>query len=558
MLKIKNLHKNYGSTNLFSDVTVSLGKGQKAALVGHNGAGKTTLLKIIAGIDKQDSGELTIERSACIGYLPQDTSLVGNESIIDCLKKISGIDVLEQELERLSSEQKTPVNSVRYGELHGIYEHLEGYSFLHKVKSMMAGFGLDYLTPDHKLSNLSSGQKSKVALIGILLKGVDLLLLDEPTNNLDLPALIWLENFLQRSNATCIIVSHDRRFLDRVANKILEIDRNTHSLNVNNGSYSNYLDLLAKRSANLKEQYLHQQEEIERLSSRAREIKNISLKGSRWSGSDNDKFLKGFKRDQAAKSSKTAKSIEKRIDKMERVEKPIERKPFEIPLVAKKSFGSMSLRVTNLVAGYPDNFTIGPLSLEINYGERICIMGFNGSGKSTLLKTISGTIQALDGHIELGTGIVIGNMMQEHDNLPKNMTLLEFMSDTTNISRQESYSVLAKFGFTKNQPNLQIASLSPGGRARLLLALFSVKSVNFLVLDEPTNHLDIEALEALEETLSNYNGTVLMVSHDRYFIESVALNTMYVLSEGVLTKIPDYGIYIETAETKAKQLLRLI
>lgn len=558
MIKAQKIQKSYGSLPVLSDVSFSLGRGQKVALVGRNGTGKTTLLKIIAGLEDPDSGKIIIARDVCIGYLPQNPIFLGNESIMDYLRQVSGIDVLEKEMKTLSVDLSNPENAKSYDKFQSKYEHLGGYSFVHKAEVVLSGFGFDDVPLDRSMSNLSSGQKSKVVLAGILLKGVDLLLLDEPTNNLDLPALIWLEDFLEKSEASCIIVSHDRRFLDRVARKIFELDWHTHTLTVTGGAYSDYLEMVAKRMAGQKEEYRLQQEEIERLSERARTKKADATKGSHWTGSDSDKFLRGFKRDRAGKSSKAAKAIEKRIEQMDKVEKPVERKPFEISLEAEADSGTLDVCLTDVVAGYSKTFSIGPLSLELRYGDRVGIMGLNGTGKSTLLKTITGQIAPLSGKIEIGSGIKIGNMMQEHETLPRERTLLEFIAERASFNRQDSYAKLSKFGFDERQAGLPISTLSPGGRARLLLALFSAQSVNMLALDEPTNHLDIEAMEALEETLKTYLGTILLVSHDRYFIEKAFLNTTYVLSGGILTRISDYKAYVESAEKRARKLLKFL
>ena len=558
MIKAQKIQKSYGSLTVLSDVSFSLGRGQKVALVGHNGTGKTTLLKILAGLEVQDAGNLDIDKNTCIGYLSQDTSLTDNESVGDYLKKSSGINALEKEMESLSAELSDPEKAGRYAEAYSKHELLGGHSFSHKVKIMLSGFGLDDVGLDRLLSNLSSGQKGKVALIGILLKGVDLLLLDEPTNNLDLPALIWLEDFLQKSNATCIIVSHDRRFLDKTVNKVFEIDWHTRALTVTGGTYSNYLEMIAKRIAGQKVAYRLQQEEIERLNERAREKKSDATKGSNWTPSDNDKFLKGFKRERAGKSAKSAKAIEKRIEQMDKIDKPVERKSFEIPLEAEAGFGTLDARLSDVITGYQGVFSIGPISLEVRYKDRVGIMGLNGTGKSTLLKTITGQIAPVSGNVEIGSGIRIGNMMQEHETLPREISPLEFLSERAHSSQQDSYAKLSKFGFNERQAKLPIGALSPGGRARLLLALFSIQSVNMLVLDEPTNHLDLEALDALEETLKTYQGTVILVSHDRYFLEKASLDAVYILSDGMLTKIPDYKTYVEMAEKKARKLIRLL
>lgn len=557
MIKATKLQKRYGASVVLADISFSLGRGQKVALVGNNGTGKTTLLKILARLEECDGGTFEINQSTCIGYLPQDTSLSEDGSISAYLRKTVGIDVLEKEIHELSAQLSDPKKAELYSQSQEQYERLDGYAFDHRMKVMLAGFGFEDINLAQKLTDLSSGQKNKVVLAGILLKGVDLLLLDEPTNNLDLPALIWLEDFLQKTEATCLIVSHDRRFLDRVVRKIFEIDWRTRSLNITGGTYSDYLNTIAKGIIRQKENYRLQQEEIVRLNNRAREKRADAARGARFVGTDNDKFLRGFNRDRAGKSSRVAKVFEKRIEQMEKVQKPIERDPFEILLDADTRSGTLDIRLVDIVAGYP-HFKIGPVSFEIRHGSRMGILGLNGSGKSTLLKAITGEIPLMSGSIESGSGLIIGNMMQEHETLPREHTLLRFLTEKGHLTEQESYAKLAKFGFDEEQLKLPISTLSPGGRARLLLALFSAQSVNMLVLDEPTNHLDLEALGALEETLRAYRGTVLLVSHDRYFLEKATLDTTYVLSEGVIIKIPDYKAYVISAEEKARKLLKML
>ncbi|MEI6042349.1 MAG: ABC-F family ATP-binding cassette domain-containing protein [bacterium] len=536
LIKAEKINKSYGLIDVLSDISFSIDKGQKVALVGNNGTGKTTLLKIIAGIEEYDSGSLNILKNTRVGYLPQDTSFVEDESVETYLKRTATND-----------------------------DNVPDYDFAHKMKLILSGFGLNNIDLQHNVSKLSSGQKSKIILAGILLKGVDLLLLDEPTNNLDLPALIWLENYIKETETACILISHDRRFLDKVVNKIFEIDWLTHNLNITNGTYSDYLETLKKRLHRQKEEYSNQQEEIDRLSKRAHEMKMESARGSKWVGSDNDKYVQGYNRDMAGKAGRKGKVIDKRVDQIDKIEKPIERSSFEISLNAEKNPGTMDIRLLDVIAGYSNsknlsdlglnvnvdvdgnnaNFKIGPISFELNYGQRVAIMGLNGTGKSTLLKTITGQLKPLEGKVEFGSGLKIGNMMQEHETLPKDKTLLEFLTERAYTDEQDSYVQLAKFGFNEKQMRKPINALSPGGRARLLLSLFSAQSVNLLVLDEPTNHLDIEAVEALEETLKTYKGSVLIVSHDRYFLEQAALDTTYLLSDGKLTRIPDYKSYVE-------------
>ncbi len=559
MLKVKDLSKSYGPLTVLSDVSFGLEGGQRAALVGPNGTGKSTLLKILAGLEEADGGKVEMGKSDRAGYLPQDTSLAGSETIHAYLRRVTEIDRVEAEMDDLSDSLSDPTSKRRYDELHELYEQMDGYSFEHRLEVMLGGFGLEGVGSSRPLSELSSGQKSKVVLIGILLGGADLLLLDEPTNNLDLPALIWLEDFLLKSPAACVLVSHDRRFLDKVADRIMELDWQSHSLTVTNGSYSEYLRMSAKRRERQKELYRQQQEQIERLTEQARRLKQRSAQGSRWVGSDNDKFLRGMKRDRAGKSGKGAKAIEKRIEQMEPVERPLDRVPFGLDLDSQEEKGpDREIRLEKVVAGYPTGFRIGPISLAIPYGERVGIMGLNGTGKSTLLKVIAGHCEPLSGKVVFGSGVRLGDMMQEHDSLPRETELLGYLKQKVGISDQDAYTLLAKYGFDPGRARVPISALSPGGRARLLLSLFAAMGVNALVLDEPTNHLDLEAMEALEEALEDYPGTVILVSHDRFFLDKARLDLTYLLTKNQLKKIPSYQVYVAQAEEQAQRLLRTL
>jgi ATP-binding cassette subfamily F protein 3 len=523
VIKVTKVNKSYGQQKVLANISFTLDRGQKVALAGFNGLGKTTLLKIMAGIVEQDNGRIDLAKGATVAYLPQDLSLTGQQTVTEYIKENAGLAALD-----------------------------------HRVKIMLTGFGLEEKVLVKKLSDLSSGQKSKVALVSILLKKADLLLLDEPTNNLDLPALIWLEDFLQESEAAAIIVSHDRRFLDRVVRKILELNWETRELKISGGTYSDYLAMEAKRLARRKLDYRLQQEEIERLSKLVIQKRVAADEGKKWMGTDNDKLLRGFKRDRAKGSARTAKVLEKKIGRMEKLDNPLEREPLKIVLEADKGAGDLDIAATKLVAGYNDGFRVGPVTLDIRFGHRLGILGLNGSGKSTLLKAITGQLAPLEGKVTLGAGVRVGNMMQEHETLPRDKTLLEFFKTKTDLRVEDIYNKLVKFGFKEEQLKYQIEVLSPGARARLLLAVFSVQGVNTLILDEPTNHLDMEALEALEEMLANYTGTVILVTHDRYFIEQARLDYVYVVADGQLEKIKDYREYLASAEARAQKLLRLL
>jgi len=556
MLRVTNLNKSYGPQTVLENIDLTLSRGQKVALVGSNGAGKTTLLKIIAGLEQPDGGRIEFEKGAMIGYLPQDTSLSGSQTVAAYLEEITGIAVLERTMSELSDRLADPQVKKQYDDIIDQYERLDGYTFSRRMETMLLGFDLGPELVERPLDQLSSGQKSKVFLAGILLRGVDMLLLDEPTNNIDLPTLIWLEDFLMRSQAACLVVSHDRRFLDRIVRKVFELDPQTHSINVSNGRYSDFLDLKVKNLERQKEQYRLQQEEIERLEVQARTKRVEAEKGSKWTGSDNDKFLRGFKRDRAGKSSKVAKSIEKRIEQMDKVDRPIEKDVLSIKLNAAETHGSTTMRLTEVVAGY-NGFRIGPVSLEIRLGNRVAIMGPNGVGKSTLLKVITGELTPRSGTVEIGSGVRIGNMMQEHQTLSRDWSPLSYLMEQAKLDISSAYSKLAQFGIDEISSKRTIAELSPGGRARLILAYFSAISINTLVLDEPTNHLDLESLEALEQTISSYDGSVILVSHDRFFLEKTNVDSTYLLTEGLLHRIT-YTEYLAQAEQRARRLLKML
>ncbi|KKR46776.1 MAG: hypothetical protein UT83_C0018G0001 [Parcubacteria group bacterium GW2011_GWA2_40_143] len=504
MLKVKNIKKSYGETTILAGISFAIERGHKIALVGENGAGKTTLLKIIAGLVEQDAGLVETVRGARVGYLPQSFMASGKETALEYLRKTSGINEAESFKNELETKKDfSKKDKVNYNEALADYKRLGGYSFEHKAKNILVGLGLKVSDADKNLATLSSGQKSKIALAGILLKGADLLLMDEPTNNLDIPALIWLEDFIKNSMAACIMVSHDRRFLDNTMNKVMELNKQTRTINITGGTYSNYLITMFKKTAREKEQYRLQKEEISRLNDLAARKREAAKKGAKWIGTDNDKFLIGFKRNRAG--SKT----------------------------------DIGIKLTKVEIGYKDgSFKAGPFSLEIKRDDKIGIMGNNGSGKSTLLKTIAGLLPALSGELIFGADTKIGNLTQEHENLPERESLGQFLIDKGGVKPQEVFPLLAQFGFKDNKVKENIGALSPGEKTRLLFALFQTMSVNVLLLDEPTNHLDADAIDALEEMLTSYKGAVALVSHDRYFLEKINLDKTYILSEGKLSVIP--------------------
>jgi ATPase subunit of ABC transporter with duplicated ATPase domains len=526
MLKLKNITKYFGPLTVLNKISFSLEKGNRIALTGYNGSGKTTLLNIITGQETYSNGSIEIHKDAKIGFLPQDPKSFNDRNVLEFLKETTG-----------QSDDK----------------------FLRQVEIMFAGFWLPSNIKEKNIGDLSSGQKTKVFLTGLLLQDIDILLLDEPTNNLDLPALIWLEDYLKNTKSGCLIVSHDRAFLDAVANKVFEIDWYDHTLKISHAKkYSNYLIEKQKETQRISQEHDMQIEEILRLRDLKESKEEKAAKGAKWRGNDNDRLLIGYRRNKAGKSYKEAKVVGNRIRRIEVVRKPSERKGLSIDIIPGNKEASQNISLKKAVCGYDDGFSIGPLDMDIVFGKRICFMGPNGIGKSTILKSITGKIPLISGSISVDSGVRFGNFMQEHESLPQERTPLEFFSGFDNTGKELIFNHLVSFGFSELSINSEIGKLSSGGRARLLFAYFAAMNVNVLILDEPTNHLDMEAEDALEKALKEFNGTVITVSHDRYFVEKMNFDEYYVVSEDGIKSVDDMTEYVENMEKRAKKLLRML
>lgn len=552
MLKAQNLSKSYDGQTILSNVSLCLKQGEKAVLVGQNGSGKSTLLKILADLEKPDSGTIEIQKEQCVGYLPQELEIQPNKTIGEYLKNFTEILQLGKRMRELEKELNNPAKLEEYSELQQIFLKMDGYSFENKAKIILKGFGIP-TDLDWPIIKLSGGQKSKLALTGVLLKGVDILLLDEPTNNLDLPAIIWLESFLAKTKTSCLLVSHDRKFVDKIASKIFEIDWLKRNINEFTGTFSDYISYKQKKIRKEKETLAAQQEKIEKLEKSSRVKKEWAQKGSRQTTKDNDKYIRGARRDRSAKIAQNAKTIEKRMQNIRLIEVTNEQSPLDIPLNAQCSSQKHSIILSETAAGFKDGFKIEPVNLVINYGSRIGIIGANGSGKTTLLKTISGLINPLSGKVSIGSSLIIGNLTQEHENLPREKTIFNFLKDAVKVEEQKIFFLLSKFHFPKESADKKISSLSPGERSRLILLSFCAISVNVLILDEPTNHLDLNAIEAFENLLQEYTGTIIVVSHDRYFIDKINPDYLFILDNKELKQISSYNDYALSIESKIKR-----
>jgi len=554
-IDVEQVSKRYRNQRVLSNVTLRLGPRQKGALVGSNGVGKSTLLRLIAGLERPNAGSVNMPSGALVGYLAQEVAVRGDESIEAYLRRITGIDVVHRRMDDLAADLGRGGRMDEYAEAQTQFECLGGYDFERRVRIVLAGFGLRDVDAGRSLQSLSGGQRSKVALGGILLKGVDVLLLDEPTNNLDLPALLWLENFLIQSTATILLVSHDRRLIDRVASKVFEIDWHTREATTYGGGCSDFLELKSQELRRQRELFRRQQEEIGRLTDSVRQNKAWAQIGAVQQGSDHDKMGRDFSRERSAGLAKRSKSIEKRLEQMELVDKPAERQPLELAFMPAENAGDQRIELEGVWIGYPEGFRLGPIHLALEPGMRVGIVGANGSGKSTLLKVLTGHLEALAGRLSIGAGLIFGNLMQAHENLPRSATPLWFLQTQTDLNEGEALELLRSFQLHPLDLRKPIREVSPGAQTRLLLAYFSTIRANVLVLDEPTNHLDLEAILALEEALTTYAGLTLIVSHDRQFLGEVALSHCFLLLDGRFEQIPSFASYAADMDLRAKKLL---
>jgi ATPase subunit of ABC transporter with duplicated ATPase domains len=558
MLTLKNIRKVYGIRRVLEKVSFSLGEGQKAAIVGQNGVGKSTLLRLIARIESPDRGEILVPNRALIGYLPQEALADGGETLRSYLRRMAGLGELEDEMKELEPRLEKPASLARYELLEAEYRRLGGYDFERRSKNILAGLYLSHIALDRPVVELSGGEKRKAALAGVLLRGVDILLLDEPTNNLDLPALLWLEKYLSRSKATCLIASHDRRFLDNVVSKIIELDWFKRDVTMYTGGWSEFAEMKAHAHRRHKEQYRMQQEERDRLFESKEQKMDWVERVKNRKAPDHDKLTSNFKKERATKKfTNSAKALEGREKRLDDVERPLERIPLVIPLKPKTDIGLDDILLKKVRFGYKNGFQGGPIDLEILYGTRISILGDNGVGKSTLLKTIAGEIEPLKGKVVRGDDVVFGYLMQEHENIASEAKISEIFKKRLDIyDRDEVVMHLTRFQFPPDIIDDKVSYLSPGERVRLILSLLSALGANVLVLDEPTNHLDLETIEALEESLELYPGTILLVTHDRYFLGKMRIDRHLMLLDGALSPVESYEAYAAAVTPKADRILK--
>lgn len=530
ILSCNNITKTFGTDAILSDCSFHIEEREKAAIVGPNGAGKSTLLKIIMGELPADDGTVTVSKDKTLGYLAQHQNLSSDGTIYDELLSVKkDIIALEEKIRETEQQMKNATGEEldtlldQYTKMNHQFELENGYAYQSEIVGVLKGLGFtedDFSLP---VNTLSGGQKTRVALGKLLLSKPDIILLDEPTNHLDMESIRWLENYLLGYNGSVIIVAHDRYFLDRIVTKIIEIE-NTH-VTVFSGNYTAYADKKKiLRNMQLKE-YLNQQREI-------KHQQEVITK------------LKQFNRE---KSIKRAESREKMLDKLEVVDKPAEiNDKMNIELNPSVISGNDVLSVSHLSKAFDDNTLFTDISFDIKRGERVALIGNNGTGKTTILKIINDILPADSGEIKLGSKVTIGYYDQEHHVLDPDKTLFDELQDAyPDLNNTQIRNTLAAFLFTNDDVFKYIRDLSGGERGRVSLAKLMLSNANFLILDEPTNHLDMVSKEILENALNSYTGTVLYVSHDRYFINTTATRIIELVGQTTVNYIGNYDYYIE-------------
>lgn len=539
ILSVNNIHKAFQEVSILKNVSFHIEDHDKAAIVGINGAGKTTLLKIIMGELPADEGLVTFSKDKTIGYLSQHEAVLGENTIYQELLSVKQeILTMEQQMHTIELQMKSAQGErleklmENYALLTHRYEQENGYAYKSELTGVLKGLGFAEDEFGKSVSTLSGGQKTRVALGKLLLLKPDLIILDEPTNHLDLGSITWLETYLLNYRGAVIIVSHDRFFLDRIANKVIEIDNTKAS--VFSGNYTAYAAAKEIQRTAALNAYLKQQMEIKHQEAVIEK-------------------LKSFNRE---KSIKRAESREKMLSKIEVIDKPVEvRADMHLTLTPRRESGSDVLQAEGLSKAFGPLTLFTNLSFSLKKGEHVAIIGDNGTGKTTILKIINELIPADTGTIRLGTNVQIGYYDQEHHVLHPEKTLFEEISDDyPSLTNTEIRNTLAAFLFTGDDVFKPIKTLSGGERGRVSLAKLMLSEANFLILDEPTNHLDIQSKEILEDALNAYTGTVLYVSHDRYFINRTA-HRILDLNRGVLTNyLGNYDYYLEKKEEQLSKI----
>ena len=533
-IMLNEIEKMYGGSKVLMGVVFQITTGERVGLVGRNGAGKTTLLKIIAGIENYDSGNLIIRKGASIGYLDQIPEVPENYKVIDVLHMAFAeqfelyryMQELEGEMEKLRGDEPEYDSILKkYGNLQQLYEQKEGFSIDEKVGKLCSGLKISDSFLKREFQTLSGGEKTTVILGRILLQNPDILLLDEPTNHLDMESIEWLEEFLARYQGTVVIVSHDRYFLDKVINKTIDVENG--KTETYSGNYSDFCQEKERRTLEMVKQYAQQQNKIKQLEKAAHDLRE-------WGKVADNPGL-----------HKRAENIEKRLERMEKVEKPRRENAITLAFTNADLWSKDVIRAEHLTKAFGQKIILNNLNLHVQYREKVALLGQNGVGKSTLLKIFLGEYLPDEGQVIIGSGTKTAYVEQNISFKYQDNTVLEEFRTCLSVTEGEARRILAKFLFKGDDVFKKVKNLSGGEKSRLRLCQLMQKNINFLVLDEPTNHLDINSMEVLEKALGEFEGTIIFISHDRYFINQIA-DRIIELKSGTLISYPgNYEYYKE-------------
>ncbi len=541
-LGLNNLAKYYGVNKIFENISFEVKTGERVGLIGQNGCGKTTLFKTIMGLEESNAGEIHIRKDAKVGYLNQIPVFENETKVIEViLMAFQTLFSLKQQMEKLEKsfsklegkELEKALN--QYGSICGKFELEGGYELETRISKITKGLEIDEVLKEMPYDSLSGGEKTRVILAKILLEEPDILLLDEPTNHLDLETIKWLEEFLKVYKGSVVIISHDRYFLDSVVEKIVELEQSR--VNIYYGNYSFYVVEKERRFLIEYKHYLNQQKKIEQME---RQIQRYRI----W----------GEMRDSEA-MFKRAKELEKRLEKIEVMDKPVlDKRKVKFKQEIGDRSGKIVLDIEGICKSYGSNVLLQEVDFTLFYQDSACIIGSNGCGKTTLLKMLLEEVQPDKGSLKIGAGVSIGYLPQQVSFPDEEQTILEYFTFHHNTTYEIARGQLARVLFLKEDVNRKIKFLSGGEKSRLKLCSLTFQKVNLLLLDEPTNHLDIDSRENLEQMLIDYEGTILFVSHDRYFINKVADKIIEIEEKKLKVYTGDYNYYLEEYEKmKSKQ-----
>jgi ATP-binding cassette, subfamily F, member 3 len=539
-LALNEVQKYFGATLVLSNITFEVQSGEKVGLVGRNGSGKSTIMKIITGMEKQDKGSIMLKKGAKVGYLAQIPQFPEGFTVSQVLNSaFASIDAVEDMMKKLEAklnfmqgvELERALN--QYSDLQHQYELAGGYEKQEKLSKVCIGLSFSEAFLHQDFNTLSGGEQTTVVLGKILLEAPDLLLLDEPTNHLDVNAIEWLEDYLKGYKGMVIIVSHDRYFLDRVITKVVEVeDMETETYD---GSYSAYVNTKETNMMLQFEAFQDQQKKIKAMEKAIKDLRDWAIRA------DNNKF---FRR---------AASMQKRLDKMAKIEKPVlEKSNMKLGIQNSERSGREVVKINNLTKSFDNKVLLSEADLLVRYGEKLALIGANGSGKSTLIKLLLKEETVDQGIAELGASVRVGYLPQNIVFPDENMTVVECFRDGVTISEGKAREYLSKFLFYGENVYKKVKSLSGGEKSRLKLSKLLYEDINLLILDEPTNHLDIDSIETLEETFEAFDGTIFFVSHDRYFINKLCSSVVALEDKKLVSYVGNYEYYREKKQ-QAKQ-----